>query len=365
VVAQEGIFKDERGKFTKRSLEKIVELGNAESKGVRVRFGHPTLSDDGLGKFMGRATNFRIESDSGMLSVRADMSMNDTAMSPPPNGGRPLGEYVMELADTDPDAFSSSLALYVEELDPEDEGEPNVWIPRRLVASDVVDTGDAVDAFLSPEQIDDLPTGIVHNATKLIDRQFEGQPRDVTEARLTAFVERYLSYRYGKAEESDMGTDDKAAASDSKRLNEVDAKIEKLSGSIEKLATLFADDLKNRQDTKAKSDRSDKIVGLCAMVGLDSAKANEFIADETLSVEDVKDQLLQLKIENLKPAGDSGEADTGDAKVLREYREHANIHSQMGITAEDYLAFTKGSDEPEMMSPAWADKYRKENLLTN
>jgi hypothetical protein len=109
VVAELGPFKSPgRGEFSMQSLEKIVELGNAEPGGLRSRFKHPSASDDGLGKYLGRDKNFRLDG----TKVRADFHIAKIAMkSPPEGGGTPYGEYVLDLASNDPGALSSSWYL--------------------------------------------------------------------------------------------------------------------------------------------------------------------------------------------------------------------------------------------------------------
>ncbi len=182
VVAQQGSFKTEgRGEFDHKSLSQIVKLMRAEPEGLKVRLGHPTLSDDGLAKYIGRAKKPRLET---MMSadatgevrefelVRADLHISDLAMNEPIGGGMPLGEYIMRRAEEDPASFSSSLVLDTDQemrLDPkgrpklDEQGNelPPLWRPKALHASDVVDTGDAVDAFLSPEIADRLPDAVV------------------------------------------------------------------------------------------------------------------------------------------------------------------------------------------------------------
>ena len=369
VVAQEGTFKSNgRGQFTRDSLEKIVELGNDAPRGLRVRFGHPTLSDDGLGKYVGRATNFRIDEQNAPAKVRADLKVNATAMKEPPQGGRPLGEYVMHLAETDPGAFSSSLVLKTEKTYQYDENdnrtdEPPVWTPTELYASDVVDTGDAVDDFLSADFLADLPTGRVYEATKLIDKQFEGQSREATEARLLGFVRRYLESRHGSPsdeEDNEMASDNDRSQND-ERFDKIEAQLGEMSKAVLGLTETIDSDRKARLEQDAKDGRAKKITALCAMVGLDSAKANEFIADDTLSVEDVKDQLLAIKIENMKPAGDdqSGDDQSGATKLGAEFEQNKDIHRKMGVKKEAYVKHFSEEDEDELMSPEWAEAYRE------
>lgn len=221
VVAQAGVFKDRRGEFDERSLAMIVEQGNAAPKGLKSRFTHPSLSEDGLGNYLGRASSFRLDSVAATVdgkpgripAVRADLALADAARKSPKGD---LVEYVLALAEQDPDAFSSSLVLRTKKIVRlNDDGTPKtdaagrqlppIWHPEALHASDVVDTGAAVDGFLSVDgetfsvSIDDLPDALQRQGWAMLDRLFSGQPRDVTEARLRAFADRYLAHRYGGA----------------------------------------------------------------------------------------------------------------------------------------------------------------------
>lgn len=223
VVAQEGPFKTAgRGAFDLKSLKQINALMNKASGGLKVRFTHPTLSNDGLGSFLGRAKNPSIDSvkvdrngETVLLhAIRADLHFNQTALEPSPNGGKPLGLYVMDLAESDPDALSSSLVLHAdqeEQLDAktkrplvDDQGNPlpPLWRPTRLHASDIVDTGEAVDGLLSATGLsaDGLPDELVRRASELLGQAFPGAGRDVVKARIGAWLDRYLSWRFGDDE---------------------------------------------------------------------------------------------------------------------------------------------------------------------
>lgn len=351
------------------SLLALVRLGNASDRGIRVRFGHPNASDDGLGKYLGRSKNFRLDGN----KVRADMYLNETSLEEPPQGGRPLGEYVMHLGETDPGAFSSSVVIQADK-EPID-GQPPVFHPTHLYASDVVDTGDAVDDFLSSDFLEDLPQGVVHQATALIDEQFAGQSRDVVEARLRAFLSKYLDHKFGPEDEdinpeeehmSDTANDARIA-----KLEEQQAAMTEQLGGLTEGINGLTDQLKaDREAAKAKeasSERASKITSLCAMVGVDSQQATEWIADESLSVDDVKDKLLKIKIEKSQLAGGAGpEGGNKDEKYSREYDEHKKDHMALGITREAYIKARKevegDSDEFAYMSPEWAEKQREELL---
>lgn len=220
VVAQLGPFKSEgRGRFDKESLAGIISLGNAKAGGLKSRFTHPDMSSDGLGKFLGRVRDLRMDSalderlGKTVAAVRGDLHFDKTALDTPPEGGKPLGLYVMDLAESDPNALSSSIVVvpdrYIEDgkgglakLDDNQESPEGVtplWRPRELHASDIVDTGDAVDGLLSADiDIDRLPLSVLWKGSKLLDAVFLDQPRDVIAARLAAYVERYLNRKFGE-----------------------------------------------------------------------------------------------------------------------------------------------------------------------
>lgn len=219
VVAQEGPFKSHgRGEFDKAALEAIVALGNAKGKGLRSRFTHPNESNDGLGKFLGRARDLRMghatdeRTGRRVNAVRADLHFDPTALDTPPNGGKPLGLYVMELAESDPGAISSSIVVQADEefrlkkdgsLETDKDGKelPPLWRPKVLHASDIVDVGDAVDGLLSAGvDIDGLPLAAIWKAEEMLGSVFDGQPRDVIKARLTAYLDRYLDSKFGEEE---------------------------------------------------------------------------------------------------------------------------------------------------------------------
>jgi hypothetical protein len=219
VVAQQGPFlePDPRGEFDEKSLRQIVVLMKKNANGTKSRLGHPTLSDDGISKFMGRALNPRMDSvvvdGVELLAVRADLYLAESAFEANPNGN--LGEYVLQRAEEDPNSFASSLVLQIEEewrLDNHKQRRkyedgpnmgkdmPPLWRPLSIHATDLVDSGAAVTSFLSADILAGLPDAIVRQGCELLDAQFSGLPRNVVEARLGAFVQRYLNHRYGEPE---------------------------------------------------------------------------------------------------------------------------------------------------------------------
>jgi hypothetical protein len=223
ILAEEGPFKSEgRGEFDRKAIRQIVSLAKSKSSGLKSRFAHPNLSDDGIGKFLGRFHDVKSDTvlreagtDSDgkplmreVLVARGDLYLDKTALDEPIGGGKPLGVYVMDLAESDPEAFGTSLVLQTEQehrLDKQgrplkdDAGKelPPLWRPTCLHASDIVDTGDATNSFLSSSTVDGLPDALVRQGCEMLNQQFNGKPREFVESRLSAFVQRYLNHRYG------------------------------------------------------------------------------------------------------------------------------------------------------------------------
>lgn len=86
------------------TLDQTVELGAKTGIGIKSRFGHPNMSNSAVGTFLGRAKNFR--RDNGV--VRADLYFDKTAYKTPSGD---LAGYVLDLAQSDPAAFGSSIVF--------------------------------------------------------------------------------------------------------------------------------------------------------------------------------------------------------------------------------------------------------------
>jgi len=136
-VVTKGITHDERGEFDDAALDRVVELGNKSKLGVKSRFGHPNMSSTALGTFLGRVKNFRRDGD----IVRADLHVDKTAHSTPDGD---LASYVVNLAESDPNAFGSSMVIYWDEESREEKDENGNQLPpfirvKNLFSVDVVD----------------------------------------------------------------------------------------------------------------------------------------------------------------------------------------------------------------------------------
>lgn len=87
-----------------RMLDQVAKAGAARKLGTKVRFTHPGMSSDGMGKLLGSAFNFRRDGD----RVIADLHLLEAAHKAPDGD---LAGYVMDLAEEAPDKFGTSIVF--------------------------------------------------------------------------------------------------------------------------------------------------------------------------------------------------------------------------------------------------------------
>jgi len=175
------------------ALEQVVVLGNSRKTGVKARFGHPGMSTESMGTFLGRMKSFRKEDG----VVRANLHLDPTSHESP-NGD--LGAYVEQLAETDPEAFGASIVFQGSKevrLDSEGlpaknaDGEQLLPLVRieKLHAVDVVDEPAANDGLFSTQWMT-ADCELSAKATEFFKR-FLSQAKAVD--RFIAFLERFRS----------------------------------------------------------------------------------------------------------------------------------------------------------------------------
>jgi hypothetical protein len=103
-VATTGEAAGHRLLFDGVTLAQLEQLGRSKASGVKSRFTHPDWFHDGLGKYLGRVKNFRIEGD----KVMGDLHISAAAHRAP---GGDIGQYVLDLAREDPGAFGVSIVV--------------------------------------------------------------------------------------------------------------------------------------------------------------------------------------------------------------------------------------------------------------
>lgn len=175
------------------ALEQVVQLGNSRKSGVKARFGHPGMSTESMGTFLGRMRSFR--KTDGV--VRADLHLDPTSHESP-NGD--LGAYVEQLAETDPEAFGASIVFQGTKevrLDSEGNpaknaaGEPLLPLVRieKLHAVDVVDEPAANEGLFSTQWMT-ADCELSARLTQFV-KKFLSRPKAVDQ--LLAFLKRYSS----------------------------------------------------------------------------------------------------------------------------------------------------------------------------
>ncbi len=90
-----------------KTIEQARDHGNAAKLGIKVRFTHPGMCSDGMGKLLGRQRNFRIGGEKNDKVV-GDIHFNPAAATAPDGD---LSGYVMDLAESDPAAFAMSIVF--------------------------------------------------------------------------------------------------------------------------------------------------------------------------------------------------------------------------------------------------------------
>jgi hypothetical protein len=95
--------------FDQTSLRQLLDIGNSRQGGIKSRFTHPGLSEDGLGKFLGRMKNFRLAND----RLVGDLHLSNISANTPHGN---LKDYILTLAKEDPAAFGISVVVDLEKF---------------------------------------------------------------------------------------------------------------------------------------------------------------------------------------------------------------------------------------------------------
>lgn len=145
-------------------INEVATQGNALSIGLKCRFGHPTMSSEALGTYMGRIKNVRT-SDDGSSAI-GDLHLDDSSKKSPSGD---LFSYVIELAKNSPESFGMSIVFshagfyqfkedgtridFESEWDRDiDEEKPLFITLKSLHGCDIVDEGAATDSLFNGAQ---------------------------------------------------------------------------------------------------------------------------------------------------------------------------------------------------------------------
>ena len=170
-LAREGIAKGHGVHLDSKFISDLVELGNSQEQGVKARFGHPSMTSDALGTYIGRFKNFRVKGK----KAKADLYMDKVSKKSPKGD---LYSYVFAMARSNPDMFGNSIVFKAGESRYENELDENENVITKeyvsivgLTASDLVDTPAATESLFSAdmqlrESYSDYPEAAVNNAKR-------------------------------------------------------------------------------------------------------------------------------------------------------------------------------------------------------
>ncbi len=370
-VAQIGEASGHDQRLDAKTLEQIVALGTAAGeRGMKARFTHPTDCNDGMGKFLGRAKNFRLDGD----RVRADLHIADSAFKTPSGD---LASYVMDLAEEDPQAFGASIVFdgtaeyeldesNVPKIDPVTKKKlMPVTRVTKLKAVDVVDTPAANgEGFFA----DDQRQTPAHVASAL-DRLPATSPAELV-SRAATFLSSYSELRFGQpidrvaltqAFSAALGAglptpppepkDDPMPDTQAKSFSQAEVDQLLATKTKEAIDKAFAD----------KRGRDEAILALCeSRYSGDKTKAREraetFFSDANVTPASVQQVLFAEMATALKNPGPDASADplaggeankakAAEEKLRQEFRENAKTHTALGLTEDEYVKFHAGKTD--------------------
>lgn len=178
-------------------LQQIAEQGNAQSQGVKCRFGHPNLCDDALGTFVGRYKNFAVTPS----NVTADLFLDPVARNSPKGN---LHDYILEFAQKNNDMFGNSIVFrqgdseFKKVTENGNETEKEFIRLKALVASDLVDSPAATNSLFKSD--DDFAS----KATEFLDENEEIFERISNNPKVFAeFLIKYSNYKSLKSKAMD------------------------------------------------------------------------------------------------------------------------------------------------------------------
>jgi len=285
------------------TLEQVNDLGNTAKKGLKSRFGHPNMSHSAFGTFLGRSKDFRIDGD----RVLADLYIDETAFNSPKGN---LGKYVLDLAESDPDAFGASVVIEMEEeylIDEkgerkkDEEGNPLLPFARvkTLYASDIVDepaTGDSLFEFFSDSV---KPSAeVTQFLTDFLKQPGAGE-------KVTSFLNKYveneeyklsIAHKLNSLIKPENGllfkpSNEELAMPDEVKNTELSVEKDTVNDAHDKEVAELA--------VQKETDRVTAILSSCEKLKLETEFAKKLIADK-VSLEKATQMIIDKSAENLK-----------------------------------------------------------------
>jgi len=181
--------------FDDAFLQDLLKQGN-EGKGVKSRFGHPNMCSTAFGSYIGRYKNFTIQNVDGKNRVFADLHLDPITKKTEVEGkGIKMYDYIMDMADANPDMFGNSIHIFADTFEKEIDGKMQLLHRlEKFKACDLVDDPAATDELFSA----DGDLGAI--VTQFLDENpsiFESISKDPNI--IEDFFERYINYSNRKS----------------------------------------------------------------------------------------------------------------------------------------------------------------------
>lgn len=323
------------------TLSQLRDLVNAKPGGVKMRFAHPNMSRDGMGRHLGRATNARIIDAPEGAYLAVDAKLAD------PSLGRRTGDmvqHVLELAVQAPEDFGLSIAPVLDheamkKIEPDKKGLRPIRLDS-LHAIDFVDDPAATRGglfSLESSDVADLPA----MASNLLDTFFAESPAEVIRARFGEFLDRYLSNR------GDVAMTTAAAPSTEPTPVTVTAPAPVVVQQST-LAAAVAEPLRTSEQQEARQllQRQAEIGALCQLAKVPD-ETRDLMVKAGFSRAEAQDYLKSSGFlsalnppvpEGVEPANKPADP---DAQFAAEYEAAKDVFDRQGITKEQYIASRK------------------------
>lgn len=179
--------------FDEKFISDLVEKGNAQTQGVKSRFGHPSMCATSLGTYIGRYKNFNIQDGNCFADLYLDPITKKTQVE---GKGIMMYDYIMDMAESNPDMFGNSIHItYVRNENPTLVEGFEVLELNDITSSDLVDDPAATNALFSSNPND---LGII--VTQFLDENpalFESVNKNPEI--IQDFFERYFNYHNRKS----------------------------------------------------------------------------------------------------------------------------------------------------------------------
>lgn len=275
-------------------IQGLADQGNAYKLGMKVRFGHPSMCNDALGTYLGRALNFTVreltrQDGTKCTGCFADIQLAEEAKKAP---GGDLYSWTLSAAQNSPDTFGQSIVFnYADFYVVGADGTQHLWSAEdresdeaydsfmgksadgkiyamlaEFLGTDFTDSPAATDGVFSSDQL-------AAQASEFLDDHPEIFRVLGDQARITDFLSRYNLYRESQGLEqvviaslSEMDPNarlsklqaakDKELAALTEKLGaaqkEFDGKLSALQADLDKANTLLS--ATSEKLTKAEAD---------------------------------------------------------------------------------------------------------------